>query len=79
MKWFYTIRLFQWSNRIFCFITCPFCNVYLRLLTLPNDSSFSAFFMGLNSDLVIPFIVWIRPYLNEKSDKNVENQLLTRH
>ena len=39
----YIIRLFQWSNRIFCFITCPFCNVYLRLLTLPNDSSFSAF------------------------------------
>lgn len=39
----YTIRLFQWSNRIFCFITCSFCNVYLRLLTLPNDPYFSAF------------------------------------
>jgi len=35
--------------------------------------------MGFNSALAIPFIVWIRPYLNEKSDKNVENQLLTRY
>ncbi len=43
MKWFYTIRLFLRSNRIFCCITCSFCNVYLRLLTLPNDPYFSAF------------------------------------
>lgn len=79
MKWFYTIRLFLRSNRIFCFITCSFCNVYLRLLTLCRMIRILCFFLGFNSDLVIPFIVWIRPYLNEKSDKNVENQLLTRY